>query len=105
MSERPDYNKLKSTIETLDALSQDGFSEISTLAGVALKLMETPDAYLWPETIAQLLGTIRVKAEDIENLINCEAENVGCNYKDEAAERRYEARRAAETRRKEQCHA
>ena len=96
------YEKLKATIETMDALSQEGFSEISTLASVALKLMETPDAYLWPETIAQLLTTIGNKASIIEDHINSEAESVGCDYKDQSIERRYEARSAAETRKKEQ---
>lgn len=105
MCERPTYDTLKSTIETLDGLSQDGFSEIATLAQMALAHMETPGAYLWPETLAQVLRTIRAKAEDIENLINCEAEQVGCHYQDPATERRYEAQRAAEARLKESRHA
>lgn len=35
-----ELQKLKSTIEDIDALSQGGFSEISTLASMALKHME-----------------------------------------------------------------
>lgn len=93
--------KLQSTITTMDCFSQNGFSEISTLADMALDLMETEQAYLSPETIAQVLTTIRDKAKETENLINCEAEGVGCHYKDEAAERRYEAKRAADLRRHE----
>ncbi|WP_412478957.1 hypothetical protein [Azonexus sp. IMCC34839] len=92
----PDSQKLMFTIETLEALAHDGFSNISSLASVALKLMETPDAYIQPEMIAKLLNTIRAKAEDMDNLIGSEAEAVGCvTYRDIAAERRYEARRAA----------
>lgn len=100
MPDRPSYENLQDTINTIDSLSQDGFSEISTLAGLALKFMETPDAYLCPETISRIFRTIRLKADDIENVINCEAENVGCNYKDKSRERRYQARRAAETKQK-----
>ncbi|MBL8420147.1 MAG: hypothetical protein JNK92_05870 [Dechloromonas sp.] len=93
-----ELQKLQSTIEDIDALSQDGFSEISTLASMALKLMEAEHTYPCQETIAQVLAIIQSKAQDIKNIINCTAENVGCNYKDEAAGRRYEARRAAELR-------
>jgi hypothetical protein len=91
----PTIHKLESTIKTLDALSQDGFSTIFALASMALRLMETEHAYHCPETIAQALTAIRAKAEDIENLINCEAESVGCNYEDPAFKRRLEARCAA----------
>ena len=99
-----DIAKLQATVQTMDALSQDGFSEISTLASMALKLMETEHAYLYPEAIAQVLTSIHAKANDIENLINSEAEEVGCNYKDEAAARRADARYAAEKSLKERCH-
>ena len=90
--------RLKLAVQRMDTLSQNGFSEISNLADVALKLMESPDAYLWPESIAKILTTIRAKAEDAENSINSEAESVDCNYQDEACERRAEARRIAEKR-------
>jgi len=40
------------------------------------------------------LRAIFSKADDIENLIGAEAEEVGCNYEDEAAERRHAARAA-----------
>ncbi len=87
---------LQSTITTMDCHSQNGFSEIATLASIALNLMETEQAYLSPETIAQLLTTIRDKAVETENIINVEAEEVGCNYVNEEAARRYEAKRAAD---------
>lgn len=90
-----ELEKLQSTITSMDCHSQNGFSEISTLAGMALDLMETEQAYLSPETIAQVLTTIRDTAVETVNIINCEAEDVGCHYEDEAAKRRYEARRAA----------
>ncbi len=94
-----ELEKLQSAITNMDCHSQNGFSEISTLASMALDLMETEQAYLNPETIAQVLTTIRNTAIETEDLINREAGEVGCHYKDEAAERRYEARRAADLRR------
>ena len=90
-------SQLKVTVTTIDNLSQDGLSEISALAGMALKLMETEAAYLWPESIAQVLNAIKGRSEDLENLIGCEAERVGCNYIDEALARRREARFAADS--------
>lgn len=95
MSEQPNLEQLKSVITDIDGISQYGLSEIFTLANVALKLMETKDAYTHPETIAQLLSSIRVTAEETENLINCVAGDVGCDYTNQAAERRHAARRAA----------
>lgn len=92
---------LQSTIRGIDCLSQSGLSEISTLASMALQMLETERAYLSPESIATVLSTIRNTALETEDMINSEAESVGCNYTDEAAERRSEARRAADLRRNE----
>lgn len=97
-SKRTECDTLKNTIEVMDALSQDGFRTISELAGMALSLMEYEAGPLSPERTARVLDAIRAKADDIMNLINYEAEVVGCNYKDKAAERRQDARNAAETR-------
>jgi len=97
--------KLRDTIQTIDSISQQGMTKISTIAQMALGLMETERAYLCPEILAQVLTAIAREAEDVENLINSEAESVDCNYKDMATERRYEARRAAELRMKGAGHA
>lgn len=86
---------LRNTVEAMDSLAQDGFSEIGAIANLALAMMEQPDGYLHPEIIAQALRTILGKAQDIGNSINCEAGDVGCNYVDESKRRRYAARAKA----------
>jgi hypothetical protein len=82
---------LRETVMTMDTLSQDGFSVIALIARLALSRMETPQGCSNQEYLAEALSAIRNKADDIMNCINGEAENVGCNYVDDAARRRYEA--------------
>jgi hypothetical protein len=94
-----DTQKLREAIESMDAMSQSGFSEIAAFAGLALSRLETPEGWLNLEDIAYALQAIRSKAQDIENCINWEAEQVGCNYKDAAMCRRLDARRSAEAMR------
>ncbi|AST27437.1 hypothetical protein [Ralstonia pseudosolanacearum] len=95
-----DTQDLRYTINTIDAMSQSGFSEIAAIAGLALSRLETPEGYLHLEDIAYALQAIRNKARDIENCINAEAESVGCNYKDAAQRRRFAAHRAAQEARR-----
>lgn len=89
-------DSLSDTIRVIDSLSQEGFSEISSIARLALAALETPDGYLNPEIIAQALRAIFGKAIDIKNSINCEAEGVGCHYVDDSLRRRNAAQRAVE---------
>lgn len=90
-SKSNDIRRLQAAVYDIDALSQCGFSEISGIAKLALVALEHPDGYLHPEIIAQAFSAIWSKAENIENCINSEAEEVGCNYSDQDAERRYSA--------------
>ena len=76
------HEKLRETIESIDSLSQSGFSEIAAIADLALTALKTPDGYRHPQNIAYALKVIRDKARDIENCINAVAEDVSCNYKD-----------------------
>lgn len=88
--------QLRTAITEMDGMAQSGFSQIAAIARLALAALETPSAYTTnTENIACALQTISGIAFDIENCINCSAEAVGCNYKDEALERRYAARRLA----------
>ena len=89
-----DIKTLRDTVEFMDSLAQDGFSEISAIAKLALAQLEHPDGYLHPEIIAQALRAIWGKADNIANCINSEAEQVGCNYVDPALTRRQAARAA-----------
>lgn len=79
----------------MDSASQDAFSEIATIAKLALASLETPAAYISPESMAHALTAIWSKALDIENHITCMAEEVDCSYKDEAMGRRMDAQRKA----------
>jgi hypothetical protein len=67
----------------MDYLSQCGFDEIRAIAKLALIALECPNAYKDPEHIAQAFIVILGRADDFMNAINCEAESVGSNYKDE----------------------
>lgn len=84
--------ELEETVNTIDQLSQGGFSEIAAIASLALIALETPDGWRSIDDIVTVLETIRKKAKKVENLINVEAEQVGCNYKDEGEQRRWNAR-------------
>ncbi|MDB0569815.1 hypothetical protein LBW59_03380 [Ralstonia solanacearum] len=97
-----DAKNLREAIQNIDALSQDGFSEIAAIAGLALSRLEMPEGLLHLEDVAYALQAIRGKAQDIKNCINGEAESVGCNYTDAAVQRRFDARRATEAMRREQ---
>ena len=93
-----DVDKLQETIEFMDSLAQQGFSEIAAIARLALGSLQTPEGYLHLENTVQALQVIVDKAQDIDNCVNCSAEEVGCNYIDEKQAQRREARRTAEGR-------
>lgn len=90
-----DISRLTNAIEMMDCLAQEGLSEISAIAKLTLMALETPDGYRHPENIAHALRAIWGKADQIENCINSEAEQVGHNWRDTSTERRYAAHREA----------
>jgi len=100
-----DLDKLHIVIEDIDAIAHGGFSGIAAIAKLALAALQTPGGYRDPENIVQALKVIWDKAQDVQNLINCEAESVGCNHKNEELDQRWDARRAAQTEKHEkpQC--
>jgi len=91
----PTPDQLRNAVEFMDSLSQNGFSEISAIAKLALAWLETPDGHRHLDVIAHALSTIWGKADDIQNCINSQAEEVGCHYVDDAERRRWDAQRAA----------
>lgn len=95
---KPTPEQLCNVIKEMDGLSQGAFSEIASLARLALLAMEQPATYGNEgslDAIARVLTTIKGKAEDIDNCINTVAEGVGCNYVDAAQQRRWDASRKA----------
>lgn len=87
--------KLQATIRDMDGMAQDAFSEIAAIAKLVLAALENPITCNDTNAIAHVLGAIRSKALDAENCINAYAEEVGCNYVDEAERRRWAAMRPA----------
>lgn len=92
----PTNDQLREAITEIDGMSQGAFSEIATIAKLALVSLETPAGCDDIDGIARVLMAIWGKALDAENYINCMAEGVACNYKDEAMLRRWAARREAD---------
>ncbi|MBV1788616.1 hypothetical protein KQ940_11180 [Marinobacterium sp. D7] len=72
-------DRLKGAVEAMDGLSRENFSNIETLANLAMLRLEQGAATqdLWND-IQNTLTMIRGIAQDTMNSINCEAEDVGC---------------------------
>lgn len=98
MSANPEVQKLRNLVVDIDCLSQCGFSEISSIAKLALSRLETPDGHRHIDDIANALKAIWGKADEIKSCIYFQAEDVGCNYVDEAQQRRWDAKREASVR-------
>ena len=75
-----EIKRLRLAITDIDSLSQSGFSDISAIAKMALLWLEHPDKAKHTDVISQALKLIWYRADDSENSINCEAEQVGCNW-------------------------
>ncbi len=86
-----DVRALRNAVRNIDGLSQAGFSEIAAIARLALVCLGTPDGYRHLGNLAHALSAICGKANDIQNCINCEAEEVGCNYVNPNRRRRADA--------------
>lgn len=85
----PTIPQLRDAIVLMDSLSQTGFSEIASIARMALVYLEQSNRSI--DDIANALSAIQSRAEDIMNSINCQAEEVGCCYVDESHRRRWNA--------------
>ncbi len=86
-----DQKKLRDTINLVDALAQEGFSQIRAIASVALRSLETPNSYQFTQDISDVLIAIKKIASDAEDCINQTAEEVGCDYVDAHRQRRIDA--------------
>ncbi|SFM46937.1 hypothetical protein SAMN05421880_11759 [Nitrosomonas nitrosa] len=71
---------LRESLLTVDLLSQDGFTEISTLARLLLSTLKTADLGSESKVIKEALRMIIEKSEERMNDINAEAEKHGCNF-------------------------
>lgn len=91
----PTTAELRETVQTIDALSQEGLSGIAAVAKLAMASLETPDGRRSLEDIYNALKVIWCSAHDTMNAINVEAEQAGCCYIDEKQARRFDAQRMA----------
>lgn len=96
-NEQPGIALLRISVADIDALAQSGFSRISAVAKMALACLESPTHARDLDVLAEAFIMIDAVAQDIQNCINTEAENVGCNYVDKAKMRRWDAARAIRT--------
>ena len=91
--------KLCEVIEGIDCLSQQGFSQIGSIARLSLLALESPGrSFGDSEDVASALKAIWSISENIQNSINCESEDVGCAYLDEGMLRRFDAIRSFENK-------
>ncbi len=89
-----EIQNLRAAVNAMDRLSQGGFTEIASIAKLALARLETPDGHQHIGDIANALKVIWGTADEIADCINFEAGNVGCNYVDESLRRRMAAEQA-----------
>lgn len=87
-------DQLRNAVTFMDCLSNNGFDEIIAIAKLALAWLETPNGYQHLDVVASALNAIWGKAENIQNSIGWEVEQVGCDYVDEHQKRRWDAQRA-----------
>lgn len=92
----PELNELRNAVEEMDCLAGVAFSEIGTIARLALAAMELPRTSKSIDLFASAFESIAARASAAENDVNVAAERVGCNYLDRASALRYAARRVAE---------
>lgn len=79
-----EITNLQIAITDMDCFSQEGFSKIATIARLTIKALESGACVNPMDDVINVLRVIWSKADDVQNLINCEAEDVGCNYRREA---------------------
>ena len=84
--DHPAIRDLCHAVELMDCLSQEGFGQIAAIARCAeVYLGHGPEA-LQRDTLATVLRAICGKADDIQNCINVQADEVGCAWPVEQAE-------------------
>lgn len=87
-----ELTQLRTTIEGIDAISQEALGEIAAVARLVLMALEQPGrGVVQDEVIAKAIEAIWNKAQCTEDSINAEAESVGCCYVDESRRRRMTA--------------
>lgn len=87
--------ELEEVITNIYSLTREGLNQIEAVASLALQALRTPAAYKNPESIARALEVIQAAALNYRDLVEGEADNVGCCQPDVGAHCRYVARLSA----------
>ena len=90
-SHDPAVENLRNAVNVIDSLAQGGFSEIASIAKLALYSLETPEGCRHLGNIANALTVIWGKADEIQTCIGSEAAAVGCSYTNDRQNRRLAA--------------
>ncbi|WP_347275782.1 hypothetical protein [Candidatus Kuenenia sp.] len=85
-----EIQELRTAVNNMDRLSQEVLSEIASIAKLASHRIKTLKLGYQLLDVDNALKAIWLRAEDIMNCINCEAEQVECNYKEDAEGDSYE---------------
>ena len=81
-AERSREKRLADTLQFVDAIVQENVDQIEALLDSALAALQAdPMGNAW--RLRRLLQTARRLAQDMQNTVNCEAEQMGASYKDE----------------------
>ncbi|RQO78186.1 hypothetical protein DBR44_00050 [Aquitalea sp. FJL05] len=76
--DHPAIRDLRHAVELMDCLSQEGFGQIAAMARCAEAFVDQSPTPTQPDILRQVLRAIRGKADDIQNCINVQADEVGC---------------------------
>jgi hypothetical protein len=91
MSKQDDIDLLRDRIFIMSSVCNEHCSTISALADCALKAMEVPDFFTDPLLVEKLFAAISEACERMRIGIQDTAAEVGCEWKDPLAEKRYAA--------------
>ena len=78
--DHPAIRDLRHAVELMDCLSQEGFGQIAAIARCAEVYIGHATDPLRQDILATVLRAIQGRADDIQNSINLQAEDVGCSW-------------------------
>ncbi|MDR1969293.1 MAG: hypothetical protein LBQ32_11485, partial [Burkholderiaceae bacterium] len=94
-----DIRRLQSAIRNVDRDAREGLGNIGAVAYLAMRWLETPDAYRGSGSILHtILGLIHERADNCLDQIGNAADSVGCSTPDEHKLRCWAAVKAARDR-------
>ncbi len=93
-----DLQQVRNALGDVAAAAEEGLNEIESIAALALLALENPGAYRSPELLAGAFRSILGRVQMLADVINSDAERVGCHHVNLREMRRREAHRASGVR-------